>query len=262
MPPAKATGAPRRKLLFALDPGFAALGGAILDRDGALLEVDTCRTEPSPRPKHAAGSWSAQDRAKRASEVWSWLLWMRTCATQDGDLVAFGAEANPAGKGAEALIALGIGSGLVGAYAHELGLPPAFELPGGHDRDGWRRTYLGDYFGHRQKPASAAAGIADEDEAARRRNRARAKNRKAEDAALYAAIGDSLTPDQRIDATGAPVPVREFVLARLKTWARRPSSMVHAFDAVGLGRWLLTYHPATREAMGLRAGERPTWGAP
>jgi hypothetical protein len=261
MPPAKATGAPRRPLLFALDPGFAALGGALLDRDGALVEVDTCRTEPAPRPRKAAGSWSAQDRARRAGAAWSWLLWMKTSADQDGELVAWAAEANPAGKGADALIALGVASGLVGAYAQQIGLPPVLELPGGHDRDGWRRAYLQGYFGHRQRPAAAAAGAADQDEAIRRRTRARAANRKAEDAALYAAIGDSLTPDRRVGPNGEST-VREFALGRLKTWARRPSTLVHALDAIGLGRWALTYHPTVRAAMGLAAGERPRWGAP
>lgn len=255
MPPAKANGAPRRKLLIALDPGFAALGGALLDRDGALVEVDTCRTEPDARPKRAAGSWAAQDRARRAGAGWSWLLWMKTCADQDGELVAFAAEANPAGKGAAALIALGVGSALVGAYAQQIGIPPVLELPGGHDRDGWRRAYLQAYFGHRQRPAAAAAGAPTELEANARRSRARAANRKAEDAALYAAIGDQPA------GAGAPT-VREFALARLKTWARRPSTLVHALDAIGLGRWALTYHPGVRAAMGLAAGECPLWGAP
>lgn len=263
MHPAKPGGAARRPLLLALDPGFAALGGALLDRDGALVEVDTCRTEPAPRPKRAAGSWSAQDRAARAGKAWSWLLWLKTCADQDGQLVAFVAEANPAGKGADALIALGVGSGLVGAYAQQIGLPPVLELPGGHDRDGWRRAYLQGYFGHRHRPAAAAAGAPDEDEANRRRTRARAANRKAEDAALYAAIGDSATRDHRVGA--APLDeltVREFALARLKTWARRPSTLVHALDAIGLGRWALTYHAGVRAAMGLAPLERPRWGAP
>lgn len=254
MPPAKYA-APRRKLLFALDPGFAALGGALLDRNGALVEVDTCRTEPSPRPKRAAGSWSAQDRARRAGDAWSWLLWMRTCAAQDGELVAFAAEANPAGKGADALIALGVGSALVGAFAQELKLPPVLELPGGHDRDGWRRAYLQGYFGHRERPAAAAAAAKTEDEANRRRTRARASNRKAEDAELYRVIGE-----QRSGSTVGSV--REYGLARLKTWSRRPSTLVHALDAIGLGRWALTYHPGVRAAMGLGAGELPRWGAP
>lgn len=262
MHPAKPGGAARRPLLLALDPGFAALGGALLDRDGALVEVDTCRTEPAPRPKRAAGSWSAQDRAARAGKAWSWLLWLKTCADQDGQLVAFVAEANPAGKGADALIALGVGSGLVGAYAQQIGLPPVLELPGGHDRDGWRRAYLQGYFGHRHRPAAAAAGAPDEDEANRRRTRARAANRKAEDAALYAAISDQPAPSIQRNQIVEMVTVREFALARLKTWARRPSTLVHALDAIGLGRWALTYHAGVRAAMGLAPLERPRWGAP
>lgn len=262
MHPAKPGGAARRPLLLALDPGFAALGGALLDRDGALVEVDTCRTEPAPRPKRAAGSWSAQDRAARAGKAWSWLLWLKTCADQDGQLVAFVAEANPAGKGAAALIALGVGSALVGAYAQQIGLPPVLELPGGHDRDGWRRAYLQAYFGHRQRPAAAAAGAATELEANTRRSRARAANRKAEDAALYAAIGDQPSGAPEVLAGAGTPTVREFGLARLKTWARRPSTLVHALDAIGLGRWALTYHPTVRAAMGLADGEFPRWGAP
>lgn len=236
--PAKVPGAPRRPLLFALDSGFATMGAALLDRHGEIVEADTFASERAERPAKAVGSWSAQDRVRRIRLARTWLTRMRMFGEQDGEIVAFGAEANPAGQGAEACIALGAGAGLIAGLADELRLDPELVLP-----TAWRAPFMEGFL--QLAPERGHKGEAEA--ATKARKLARRRNREAEDRHLYARIG-------ALPAAGRPggSTVDAFVLARLKTWARRPSSKTHALDAVGLGRWLLIHSPKVRAAMGLR----------
>lgn len=249
--PAKVPGASRRPLLFALDPGFATMGVAILDARGAILEADTFVTEPADKPKNPGATFAAADRRKRAALAWRWLTRMRIFAEQDGAIVAFVAEANSGSRGFGVALALGVGATLIGAFGEELHRVDAERA--NDDRifptdpilvapEEWRAPLMADFWAPVPAPRKRAG---ESEERTRRRMKVRRENRAEQDRHLYAKIGDSLAdPDD--DSPN----VRTFVARRLKTWARRPSSIVHALDAVGLGRFALEHVPAVRAAMG------------
>lgn len=194
-------------MLLVLDPGLATCGAALFDDADELVDADVFTSSPGTKPKGARGAWFAADLGRRCHEL---ATWVRDLADRLGDpfgddtavLESFGAG----GRAGSAVIQMAAAAGTIRCGLSEALPPGAIEYVTPEE---WR-TFLG----WRPSPRPRKAPRAELNAI-----------KRDDDARLYAMIRELRGADD----------LERLVLAH----GRRRGDLVHAWDALGIGRCVL-----------------------